>query len=96
MSNTKEPSLAASLIALAMALITAWLLLWADWTPLEAVAAIIGGAISISLGTLAILFLVVRSGEERTAVWKVIRETVTSDLQPVREIWRILRGHWNK
>ncbi|MCX7176025.1 MAG: hypothetical protein NT159_19295 [Proteobacteria bacterium] len=92
MNKTKEPSLAASLIALAMALITAWLVLWADWTPLEAIAAIIGGAISISLGALAILFLVVRPADERAAVWKVIRETATSDLQPAREIWRILRG----
>ena len=84
-----QPSIVAPLGALGLALVTAYLVLWCDWPPGQAMLLV---AIS-SLGVSAIMIgAVVLLIDDRAAFWEEFWATVRADLQPFVQLWRVLRG----
>jgi len=91
MNNSRNPGLTASLTALIMALILAWLVLRLEWTPEHAATIIIGTTLIFGLGILLVAWAMARTPDDRALLWREIRDTVNSDLQPVRELWHLIR-----
>jgi len=90
-SRSREP-LAASLLALCLALIAAGLVFWGEWAPWEAMVIVAAGALFLVLIGLAGLLLIAGNRSNRERLWNIFVHTVKTDLQPFVELWRQLRG----
>lgn len=92
MTREPQPSVAAALWALFLALIAAILVMRFDWAPWDAIWVVGGGALLLALLAVAGLLLMAGSAEERRALRAILVATVRSDLQPFVELWQLLRG----
>jgi TRAP-type C4-dicarboxylate transport system permease large subunit len=92
MTSRPHESLAASLCALCLALITAGLVLWGERTPWEAMVIVVAGTLFVvAFGLVSLLWLAGnRSNRERLR--NIFMHTVKTDLQPIVELWKLLRG----
>ena len=92
MTSRPHESLAASLCALCLALITAGLVLWGEWTPWEAMVIVVAGALFVIVFGLVSLLLLAGNRSNRERLWNIFVHTVKTDMQPIVELWKLLRG----
>ncbi|MCX7180672.1 MAG: hypothetical protein NTX56_18550 [Proteobacteria bacterium] len=92
MSSAPKPSLAASLLALLLACITASLVHWGDWTPGYAIAVVVASTLLVILGALALVLRLAPTRHDRDALWRLFVDTVRSDLHLFAILWRLIRG----
>jgi len=92
MTSRPHESLAASLLALCLALIAAGLVFGGEWAPWEAMVIVAAGALFLVLIGLAGLLLIAGNRSNRERLWNIFVHTVKTDLQPLVELWRQLRG----
>lgn len=92
MTSRSHESLAASLWALCLALCTAGLVFWGDWTPWEAMVIVVAGALIVVVFGLAGLLLLAGNRRNRERLWNIFVHMVKTDLQPFVDLWTRWRG----